>query len=208
MATRNNLGQFVKGHPKVGNCGAHKGSHNSPETEFKKGQRPSPKTEFKKGCTPHNKGTGKKYGIKLTCKTCREEYIRTKSKGVIYCSTKCKTEDYKNKGQFSRMGTISVSKQGNGRESSIEVKLYNELERRGLLFEKQYVVDNRFVVDAYVPSLNLMIEADGKYWHGLPHNIERDRKKDKYLKSKEYKILRIPEDVINNELELQSIGVE
>jgi len=40
---------FQKGHKKYAGCGAPKGIHNSPKTEFKKGERPSIKTEFKEG---------------------------------------------------------------------------------------------------------------------------------------------------------------
>jgi len=82
--------------------------------------------------------------------------------------------------------------------SSIEIKLYQELKDRGLLFETQKIVGNRFIVDAYIPSLNLIIEADGDYWHSLAKVIERDKRKNQYVKSMGFNILRLSETEIKN----------
>jgi endogenous inhibitor of DNA gyrase (YacG/DUF329 family) len=69
--------------------------------KIKKGEHKSILTEFKKGCIPLNKGNGKKYGIKIICKTCKKEYIRTKNKGSIYCSKKCQGNDIEWKEKMS-----------------------------------------------------------------------------------------------------------
>ena len=54
-------------------------------------------------------------------------------------------------------------------------------------------------VDFYVPSRNLIIEADGTYWHSRPETIERDAKRDTYLKGLGYVIFRIPQETLENE---------
>ena len=82
--------------------------------------------------------------------------------------------------------------------TGIEIKVYEELKRRGFLFERQKVVGNRYVVDAYIPSLNLVIEADGDYWHSKPKTKERDKRKNCYLKEYGFNLLRLTETEINN----------
>lgn len=86
------------------------------------------------------------------------------------------------------------------RTTSIEEKLYTELERRGITFVKQQVIDGLWVVDALVPGARIVIECDGEYWHSLPKMIERDKKKDAYLKSRKYKVFRFPEAAIHADI--------
>ena len=82
--------------------------------------------------------------------------------------------------------------------NSIERILYEELKARGFLFEIQKLINGRFLVDAYIPSLNLVIEADGDYWHSLEKNKIRDKRKNAYLKACGYNLLRLTETEINN----------
>ena len=82
--------------------------------------------------------------------------------------------------------------------TSIEKKVYDELKSRGLLFEKQKLIEGIFVVDAYIPSLNLVIEADGDYWHSLPEAIGRDKSRNAYLAKCGYNLLRLTETEIND----------
>lgn len=83
------------------------------------------------------------------------------------------------------------------RETSIETKLYAELERRGVTFVKQQVIDGLWVVDALIPGARIVIECDGEYWHSLPEMQKRDEKKDAYLRSRKYKVFRFPEAAIH-----------
>lgn len=82
--------------------------------------------------------------------------------------------------------------------TSIEKKLYEELKKLGLLFETQKLINGRFVVDAYIPSLNLVIEADGNYWHNLPKIKGKDKAENAYLTKCGYNLLRLSETEINN----------
>lgn len=54
-----------------------------------------------------------------------------------------------------------------------------------------------YVCDFFVTP-NFVIEADGVYWHSLPINQERDKKKDKYLHNLGYSVLRLRGDDIRN----------
>lgn len=109
MADRDSRGMFVAGHKKVGNCGAPKGAHNSPVTEFKPGFKPwnfgkkSEKPAWNKGLcgvqTAWNKGlSGYKSPRKTPrnrvfkeCSVCLKKYepqycVRKTSK---FCSVRC-----------------------------------------------------------------------------------------------------------------------
>lgn len=83
------------------------------------------------------------------------------------------------------------------RETAIEALMYAELERRSVPFVKQQIVDGLYYVDALVPGARIVIECDGEYWHSLPDAKRRDPKKDKYLKSRGYRVFRFPEAAIH-----------
>jgi len=85
-----------------------------------------------------------------------------------------------------------------GEPTSIEKKLYDELKSRGILFEKQRLINGRFLVDAYIPSLNLVIEADGDYHHSLPDVVKKDKTKNAYLGACGFNMLRITGTEIRN----------
>jgi very-short-patch-repair endonuclease len=44
-------------------------------------------------------------------------------------------------------------------------------------------IQSTYQVDAYVPALRLVVEADGDYWHGLHGTQVRDYYKDKFLRA-------------------------
>ena len=83
--------------------------------------------------------------------------------------------------------------------TSIEKKVYDYLLLKGILFERQKLIGDKFLVDAYIPSLNLVIEADGDYWHSLDKVIKRDRAKNAYLTKCGFKLLRLTETEIRND---------
>jgi len=84
------------------------------------------------------------------------------------------------------------------RITSIEKKVYEELKIRGLLFEKQKVINGKFLVDAYIPKLNLVIECDGDYWHSLDRVKKKDKAENAYLTKCGFNLLRLSEKEINN----------
>ena len=79
----------------------------------------------------------------------------------------------------------------------IELILYTFLKDKKIKFEKQKLI-GRFLVDAYIPSKNLVIEVDGKYWHNLDRVKKKDKAENAYLLKCGYNLLRIDEDAMLN----------
>ena len=98
----------------------------------------------------------------------------------------------------SRAGKLGARAFYKNKPTSIEKTLYDYLLLKEILFEKQKIINGKFVVDAYIPSLNLVIEADGKYWHGLDNVRKKDKAENAYLFKCGYKMIRLGEDEINS----------
>lgn len=82
--------------------------------------------------------------------------------------------------------------------TSIEKTLYDYLLLKGILFEKQKLINGRFIVDVYIPSLNLVIEADGNYWHTLPRVMKKDKAENAYLRKCGFNLVRLTDQEINS----------
>lgn len=95
-------------------------------------------------------------------------------------------------------GAVSVAAQG-GRTSSIEVAVAQEFDRRGIRYEAQHRV-GRWLCDFYLPDTRTVVECDGTYWHSRPEVIERDARKDRYLTGKGYRVVRLTEAAINEDV--------
>jgi len=84
-------------------------------------------------------------------------------------------------------------------ETTIERLMKEFLIKQGIKFEQEYKI-GKYWVDFYVPEMNLCIEVDGNYWHSLEKQVERDKRKDDFLRELGYNILRIKEDEILNQV--------
>lgn len=87
------------------------------------------------------------------------------------------------------------------RRTSIEIKMAEELERRGIEYIEQYNLGDKFVLDFLLPDFNIVIECDGDYWHRLPKAVARDKSKNAYIKACGYSLYRFWESEINNDIE-------
>ena len=102
--------------------------------------------------------------------------------------------------RLKKISVLGITKQQTMKEpTSIEKKVYEELRLRRLLFETQKIVNGKFLVDAYIPSLNLIIECDGDYWHSLERVKKKDKAENAYLIKCGFNLLRLSETEINNE---------
>lgn len=80
--------------------------------------------------------------------------------------------------------------------TSIEILIEEEIKKLGLRFESQKKI-GRWSIDFFIPLKNLAVETDGTYWHTKDRKvIERDLRKNKWLRENGYNIIRIPEHEI------------
>lgn len=148
-----------------------------------------------KFCSYNCSSKAREKWIELKCEQCNVKMLRKPYKPRRFCSKKCS--------EIAMEGHIPANRLRERQDwidnpTSIEKTVYQELKLRGLLFEKQKLINGRFLVDAYIPSLNLVIECDGNYWHSLPKTVKRDKTKNAYLKKCGYNLIRLSETEINN----------
>jgi G:T-mismatch repair DNA endonuclease (very short patch repair protein) len=173
--------------------GINKGKHLSPNTEIKKGQHISSKTEYKKGTIPWNKDIKidrnkyKKMGhfSKHSDKT--KEIFSKIHKGQKAWNIGLK--GYKNKGTFTveRRKEIIVPK----KDTSIEVKIQNYLKELNIEFltHRYMNIEHGYQCDILIPSINLVIECFGDYWHNYPNGNSVDITRGIELRKAGYKVL-------------------
>lgn len=82
-------------------------------------------------------------------------------------------------------------------DTSIELKVEEELKRRNLEYKKQVVLCKIAKVDFLLTKTNEVIQCDGDYWHNLPGRQEYDAKQDKILRENGYTVHRFWEHEIN-----------
>lgn len=158
-----------------------------------------------------NKYQGRKK-IELICKTCGKKFYRSPSwitnKAGYYCSIGCrnKNEEWQLKSHIN----ANVVQQERKGLNKLE-RLGNEILREiGISFINQKLLFNKFLVDVFIPSKNIVIQWDGNYWHGK--NIKYkdmdgrqkkrhrlDKSQDNYMKKAGITILRFWEDEVHNE---------
>lgn len=86
--------------------------------------------------------------------------------------------------------------------SSIEQKVKEQLDMIGIKYIQQKRVNDgnrNYFLDFYIPSLKLVIECNGDYWHSFLDKIERDKSLEKYVKSIGRNIVFIWEHEINDD---------
>lgn len=84
--------------------------------------------------------------------------------------------------------------------SSIELKVKRQLEELGVRFiHQKQIADGKFILDFYIPSIKLVVECNGDYWHNLEDRKQRDRELKEYVLSTGRDIIFIWEHEINDE---------
>lgn len=120
------------------------------------------------------------------------------NKQIGYRNKRC-MECYIRSDATTQNGLKGLIKQQNMKEpTGIERKVYDYLILKGILFEKQRLINGKFLVDAYIPSLNLVIEADGKYWHDMDRVMKKDKAENAYLNKCGFNLIRLTEEEINS----------
>ena len=159
----------------------------------------------------------------VKCSVCGCSIERKKSElkksktGVYYCSKKClikSTEkinrvcescgrDFKSipyrvkngKAKYCSRQCVVVGQKF--QNTSIEIKIENELIRRGVSFNKQYPIwSAKTIPDFFIPP-NICVYADGDYWHGTQKQKAIDSRQNSHLKLLGYVVYRFWEHDIN-----------
>lgn len=98
------------------------------------------------------------------------------------------------------------------KDTKIEIKIQNFLKELKIKFLTNHnipEISNQYKCDIFIPSMNLVIECDGCYWHGCPickkpinnnikNNIENDKITTEKLINLNYNIIRLWEHEIKN----------
>lgn len=138
-------------------------------------------------------------GMVLSIKT-REKMSENRKGSKHYNFGKKISEESKKK-----MSIIKINNPNRKfKETLIEYKIKKELEIRNITFKQNHPTLNIANVDFFIPTLGIIIECDGCFWHGCPeHNptwdkrIQKDALKTKKLTEAGFKVFRFWEHEIN-----------
>ncbi len=143
---------------------------------------------FEKGFSPWNKGLEDvHFSLKTEFK--KGSIPWNKGKNNIY------SEKTKNLIRKRRMEQIFPIK-----DTAIEFKIQDFLRQLGLsFFTHQHInIKHDYQCDIFIPSLNMVIECDGMYWHKYPMGREIDHVRTKEMIEKGFKVLRLWENEIKS----------
>jgi very-short-patch-repair endonuclease len=85
------------------------------------------------------------------------------------------------------------------KDTTIEIKIQSFLKQSNIdFFTHQFITEIKhgYQCDILIPSLNMVIECDGDYWHKYPTGTENDKIRTKELLEKGFKVLRLWEHEI------------
>ena len=85
------------------------------------------------------------------------------------------------------------------KDTKIEVRLQEFLKLLGIEFipHGYMKIKHGYQYDILIPSMNVVLEADGNYWHKYPIGNDIDKIRTKELIEKGFKVLRLWESEIN-----------
>ena len=85
------------------------------------------------------------------------------------------------------------------KDTSIEIKIKSFLDDLDIKYTQHKVIQIKhpYQCDFFLPKSNIIIEADGDYWHNYPIGNEIDHIRTKELIEKGFKVLRLWENQIN-----------
>lgn len=96
--------------------------------------------------------------------------------------------------QKCRLGQILPKK-----DTSIEIKLQNELRNRNINFTTHENIDNICQPDIIIRDKRIIVQADGDYWHNLNWVREKDERQDELLIKNNWIVIRFWEHEINQD---------
>jgi len=208
-----NKGKHPKAEWKKGHCPWNKGISMSEESKLKLskasiGKHHSEKTKLKMKLY-HNKHPSKTQFKKghIMSKETKDKIIKaligkpTWNKGIPHSKeTKLKIKESCNKPEnIKRLKEARAKQIFPLKDTTIEVKIQNFLKQLGIeYFTHQYMkIEHGYQCDVLIPSMNMVIECDGDYWHKYPVGRDIDKIRTSELSKKGFKVLRLWEHEIN-----------
>jgi very-short-patch-repair endonuclease len=96
-----------------------------------------------------------------------------------------------------------MRRQGKFKESELEKIVAGLLAAIGIEFSSQARIRGYSgVPDFLLVNYSIVIEVDGEYWHSMPGVLEKDKKKDRRLRTLGYSVLHFTEKDIKRRLNL------
>lgn len=93
--------------------------------------------------------------------------------------------------------------------TKIERIIENVIQKLDTPYVHSFNLGDKFLCDFAIPTSKLLIECDGDYWHSLPNNVRRDKSKDAYARKSGWKILRLPEHkILNNLMDCENLIIQ
>lgn len=114
----------------------------------------------------------------------------------------CSTDAFRDRMRVLRIKFLT-SKKVVEAPNKLEQHVYNAIDRFDIPYQKQTSLFNKFVVDAFFPQRNLVLEIYGRYWHEMPKVKKKDFSKKKYLEKCGYVI----EELWDYEIKKQNIDL-
>mgnify|MGYP000879900253 CR=1 FL=1 len=131
--------------------------------------------------------------IEIQCIYCGKKFKRPawEEGRAKYCSKECKNKYWsevlsktpENQKRLKQQGVNTKLKQRN-KFTKPELIVYEYFNNINVECIPQYPMCNRFVVDFFIPSFNIVVEVLGDYWHGNPSKYPEDKLTEKQLKTK------------------------
>jgi DNA mismatch endonuclease (patch repair protein) len=197
----------------LGHIGVGKGKKQSLEhirkaIEGRKGFKHSEETKRKQSLLmegrrhPQSEETKKKISIANTGRKHSPDGIERSRQANI--GKKMSVEFRKKMSEYMVLHPIKIFK-----DTSIELKVEAELQKRGIMYNKQVPLCKVTIADFYLPDSKIVIQCDGCYWHGCPIHCPyknekvriRDMNQDAVLESNGFHVYRLWEHEINKSIE-------
>ncbi len=145
------------------------------------------------GCFHAANARNRSTRIKKTCERCGTVFetlpSRVKHGWGRFCSLSC-------------WGVANCLSQD--MQSGVERQFFDDLGLFGVSLQRQVPI-GKYVVDGYDPLSNTVVEFDGQYWHSRPDVITKDHRKDGFLRSRGFGLIRVNEQDFKTD-RLSTIG--
>lgn len=93
------------------------------------------------------------------------------------------------------MKKVAAERTHSFKRTKFELSIAEFLDANSINFQQQFRLHNDELgtafYDFYIPEFNLLIEADGEFWHSVEERIQNDIRKNKMASLHRFKLLRI-----------------